>query len=308
MKKNFSANGKVLLTAEYLVLEGAEALALPTKKGQSLLVNENSSSDIQWHSLDSNGDSWFSAKFSLYDFKAVETTDVPVSNRITQLLKACARQDSEFLSQWKGQKIETKLEFDKSWGLGSSSTLVYCIAKWADVNPFQLLMDTFGGSGYDVACASADGPIIYSIIDYAISVQESSFAPTFSKNLYFIYLGRKQNSQEAVKKFNQEKRFTALDIDTVNGLTEAIEDSKSLSDFQKLIKEHELLIGKTINQKPVKEEFFSDFEGETKSLGAWGGDLILVASGQDDKAIKTYFENKGLNTIIPFDELILKRK
>ncbi len=34
----FRSNGKLLLTAEYLVLDGARAIALPTKLGQSLTV------------------------------------------------------------------------------------------------------------------------------------------------------------------------------------------------------------------------------------------------------------------------------
>ena len=172
-------------------------------------VTENSSSEIKWSSLDHKDELWFSASFSLYDFKATETTDEEIAARITKLLKGCARQDSEFLSQWKGQKVETKLEFDRKWGLGTSSTLVYCIAEWADVNPYQLLMDTFGGSGYDIACAGADGPVLYSLRDYAISVEESLFYPSFRNNLFFIYSGRKQNSQAAVKDFQRLKNFIA---------------------------------------------------------------------------------------------------
>ena len=34
----FYSHGKLLLTAEYAVLDGAKALALPTKLGQSLEV------------------------------------------------------------------------------------------------------------------------------------------------------------------------------------------------------------------------------------------------------------------------------
>ena len=34
----FYSHGKLLLTAEYVVLDGAKALALPTKYGQSLTV------------------------------------------------------------------------------------------------------------------------------------------------------------------------------------------------------------------------------------------------------------------------------
>lgn len=289
-------------------MEGALALALPVKLGQKMSVTENSSSDIRWTSLDQDNKTWFSASFSLYDFKATETSDAEIAGRITKLLKACARQDSEFLSQWKGQKVETKLEFDRDWGLGSSSTLIYCIAEWADVNPYQLLMDTFGGSGYDIACAGADGPILYSIRDYAISIEEANFNPSFRNNLYFIYSGHKQNSQSAVKDFQRQKNFTNQDIDTASNLTEAFNNCNKLNDFEHLIKEHEMLISKILKIPVIKTQYFSDFEGEIKSLGAWGGDFILAATEHDMKYVNDYFTQKGLSVVFKYDDLILKRK
>jgi len=35
---SFYSNGKLLITGEYLVLDGAKALALPTKYGQGQIV------------------------------------------------------------------------------------------------------------------------------------------------------------------------------------------------------------------------------------------------------------------------------
>ena len=37
-KQTFYSNGKLLLTGEYLVLNGAVALAIPTKFGQTLTI------------------------------------------------------------------------------------------------------------------------------------------------------------------------------------------------------------------------------------------------------------------------------
>ena len=42
---SFFANGKLLLTSEYLVLDGAKAFAIPTKKGQSLHVEITEKND-----------------------------------------------------------------------------------------------------------------------------------------------------------------------------------------------------------------------------------------------------------------------
>ena len=40
MKQTFYSNGKLLITGEYLVLDGAKAFALPTKFGQKLTIEE----------------------------------------------------------------------------------------------------------------------------------------------------------------------------------------------------------------------------------------------------------------------------
>ncbi|PIZ07449.1 MAG: GHMP kinase, partial [Flavobacteriaceae bacterium CG_4_10_14_0_8_um_filter_34_31] len=48
MKTTFYGNGKLLLTSEYLVLDGAKALAIPTKYGQYLEVEKLSEKVLLW--------------------------------------------------------------------------------------------------------------------------------------------------------------------------------------------------------------------------------------------------------------------
>ena len=57
--QKYYANGKLLLTGEYLVLDGALALALPTKLGQSLTVEKTNGDNLIWESLDSKSYAWF---------------------------------------------------------------------------------------------------------------------------------------------------------------------------------------------------------------------------------------------------------
>jgi len=38
-KRTFYSHGKLLLTAEYVILDGAKALALPTKFGQEMEIS-----------------------------------------------------------------------------------------------------------------------------------------------------------------------------------------------------------------------------------------------------------------------------
>ena len=48
----FYSHGKLLLSAEYAVLNGVKALALPTKLGQSLEVKTIEQPEIRWKSFD----------------------------------------------------------------------------------------------------------------------------------------------------------------------------------------------------------------------------------------------------------------
>jgi hypothetical protein len=46
-EKKFYSNGKLLITGEYLVLDG-KAFALPTKKGQNLIIEDGNNNEIIW--------------------------------------------------------------------------------------------------------------------------------------------------------------------------------------------------------------------------------------------------------------------
>jgi mevalonate kinase len=69
--KNYYSNGKLLLTGEYLVLEGAKSLALPTKFGQDLLVAVIQEPQIIWGSFTHTGACWFEAVFDLKKLRLV---------------------------------------------------------------------------------------------------------------------------------------------------------------------------------------------------------------------------------------------
>lgn len=304
IKKQYYANGKFLLTGEYVVLDGAKALALPTKLGQSMKVSNTRGSDLIWEAIDHTGTRWFKSNISLYDFSPVSTTDEAVSNRLQKMLKYCVRQNSEFLSKWNGFKIQTTLDFDRSWGLGSSSSLYCLLAEWADVNPLMLYFAVEEGSGYDVACGIAEGPILYTNSPEEISYVEIDYTPTFSEHLYFIYTGVKKDSQEALSAYKKIKTPATI-VDAATELTKAIQEAKDLQSFERLIDEHEALIGRLLSQQVVKAEKFSDYWGSIKSLGAWGGDFILATSDRPQKEVVDYFKSKGLETILPYHEIIL---
>lgn len=252
-----------------------------------------------------DGKPWFESTLSLFDFSALTTTDQEVSDYLQKVLKNAVRLNSEFLSQWNGFKIETQLEFPLTWGLGSSSTLIYLIAEWAEVNPLLLYFKTEDGSGYDVACAFAEGPIEYINSPDEVSYTEVQFAPKFRDNLFFVHLGMKKDSRQGIREYIRAVKNKAALVKTVTRITEDIRDAGSLDEFCRLLQEHEEAIASHTGFAMVKESLFSDFSGTVKSLGAWGGDFVLAASDKPASEVKAYFEKKGYKTILPYKEVIL---
>lgn len=296
----------MLLTGEYAVLDGAKSLGLPTKFGQSLIVKRTTSTDIIWESYDMNGKMWFAADISLFDFSAVKTNNEAISDFLQKLLKNAVRLNSEFLSQWNGFKIETKLEFPLEWGLGSSSTLIYLVAEWAEVNPLLLYFKTEEGSGYDVACAFADGPVTYVNSEDEVSYTEVDFNPKYKDNLFFVHLGKKQDSKSGIRDYLKVVKKKSALVKEITQITEDILKADKLSTFEGLIEKHESLIAEHTGFTSVQQKMFKDYnDGVIKSLGAWGGDFILATSTKGIDSVKSYFESKGLKTVLPYKDIIL---
>ncbi len=292
-----------MLTGEYAVLDGALSLALPTKKGQKMTVKAHRGTDLVWQSYDLEGKLWFESEISIYDFSATKTTDQATSDKIQKILKNCVRLNCEFLDKWNAFKIETNLEFPLDWGLGSSSTLIYLMAEWAEINPLELYFKCEKGSGYDVACSFAKGPIEYISSDVEVSYTPSDFKPAFTDQLNFVHLGKKKSSEDGIKEYLGAVKDKKTMVKLITDITENIQETKDLSSFEKLINEHENIISSHTGFKKIKAERFEDFKGSIKSLGAWGGDFIL-ATGDNDY-VTNYFQSKGLNTIVSYKDMVL---
>lgn len=295
----YYSNGKLLLTAEYVVLDGAKALALPTKFGQSLTITQNSSKHITWKSIDNKNDIWYEGEYSLEDLSS-KTSD-EFSNRLTQIFKAINLLRPNFFLQFNGLDIKTHLEFDRDWGLGSSSTLINNLADWANIDAYSLLKLTFGGSGYDIACASHDTAIIYQLEKEEPRIETVVFNPNFRSELHFIHLNKKQNSRDGITHYKTQKNNKTDIVKNINTITDQMISCDSLTEFEKLIDIHETLISGIINLEPIKTKLFSDYKGSIKSLGAWGGDFILATGSKD--YCESYFKSKGYHTIISFDDM-----
>ena len=294
------SHGKLLLSGEYLVLVGAQALALPCKMGQTLEFEANNSKILKWESWDHQNQLWFSASLEISDFEIADTNNFETAKQLVEILTNIRILKNDFLMNH-GGKVKNFLEFDRHWGLGTSSTLISNLAKWSKTNPYTLLQASFGGSGYDIACAMENHPLIYKKDTEGPNIEKCLFDPSFKSNLYFIYLNQKKNSKEAVNQFKKQK-INQEQIARASQLTQAMVEAKTLYEFEETMNQHELFIGNILGLKPVKEDRFSDFGGSIKSLGAWGGDFVLATGNSDTQ---NYFKSKGYPVILEYSEVIL---
>ena len=296
----FYSNGKLLLSAEYVVLDGALALALPTKYGQTLRVDPIIAKECVWESYDADCSLWFKGTFTLTDFDF--STEGAIAKQLQKLLRFIRQLNPLFLIGNQNYKITTKLSFPRNWGLGSSSTLINNIAQWAQIDAFNLQFKCFGGSGYDIACAQNNQPIIYQVNNQKPVVKSVDFNPNFKEQLFFVYLNKKQNSREGIADYQSLKNKDKKGILEISEISKKILKSQNLLDFENLITQHEKIIGNILKKQPIKERLFSDYFGAIKSLGAWGGDFILATGNMDTP---NYFKQKGFETVIKYDNMIL---
>jgi mevalonate kinase len=298
----YYSHGKLLLTGEYAVLDGAKSLAFPTKYGQALTVQPSITHTSEWVSYLADKTVWNRLSFTKEDIVNAQN-GTSFSSRLLSILKCIYLERQELFSH--ALKFSTHLEFDKNWGLGSSSTLINNLSLWAELDSYKLLSQTFGGSGYDIAAANSKTPIIFQKEKDFNKVIEVEFSNNLKPYIYFVYLNQKQNSREGIRHYKSLNRHDKKEIiDEISLITEKVLLTENVEEFEILMKTHEQLVSRLTQQTPVQDLKFSDYnQGIVKSLGAWGGDFVLVTA--KDKEHLDYFSKKGYNTIFRFSDLIL---
>lgn len=297
----FKSNGKLLITSEYLVMKGAMALAIPAKLDQELNVTSTNSDFVNWKSFNKNNQIWYEEKFFLdkgtliYHGKKNKMSDLIV--RLFDYIHKFNNPEKSI-----GNEFIWKINFNINWGLGSSSTLINNLSKWAKVNPYKLLFSVFNGSGYDIACCDKSNPIIFQKKDDYLSVSDTTFKPNFLNNLFLIFLNKKQDTQKSVQNFLENDQSLSEGINQINEIVHEIENVKDITTFESLIERHEKIIANILQMPTIQNEKFPDYNnGVIKSLGSWGGDFVLATG--DEKSVD-YFEEKGFNTIRKISDLL----
>lgn len=304
----FKSNGKLMITGEYLALDNALVLTLPTKFGQSLELTTNDGTGLlYWKSLTNEKEIWFEATFQFKNnsIGIIKSSNEKIGSTLLKILQKALELSSSPIKENYDYVINTLLEFPQNWGLGSSSTLMNNIAEWFKIDPFELHFSVFNGSGYDVAAAYSSNAITYQLNNKKPKVENVSFDPSFKDHIFFIHLNKKQNSFNAVKNYqtNKDKVTIVKSVEKINQLTTAILKSKSLTIFEELLDKHEMILSSILKTPTIKAQLFPDYYGGViKSLGAWGGDFILVTG--NNQSIN-YFKKKGYNTILSYNEMIL---
>lgn len=299
MKRIFSP-GKLMITSEYVAVDGALVLAVPTKPGQELFFEEENDekSLIYWKAFHQN-QLWLETIIDYKSWEILETNHQKASEFILKVLKNVQDLSDIRFKTNQSYHLKTNLQFPPDFGLGSSSTLMSNLGEWAQIDPFLLNEISLGGSGYDVAVAKEKSAILYSRFPERV-YEKVTFDPPFKDELIFIHLNQKQDTREGIAHYKSKPTSTEL-INAYSELTKNIVNCRTLEEFSQLMTIHEQKLSDFLGIPTVKEKYFQNCPSFVKSLGAWGGDFVLTSKFGDYEA---YFKTEGFDRIFFWSDLI----
>jgi len=317
--------GKILLSGEYLVLDGATALGLVSRMGQSIRVEADPQSPpwtLSWTALDMDGKPWMEAALVLENecwSLSDDSAEVPENQRLMQGLQAVwdlasekqisksspstsAKQSpAHFLAQT-GLRVTTSLEFPRRWGLGSSSTLIALLAEWWDVDARRLYAMVQNGSGYDLEIALSGRSMLFN--REPLQIQTLDFHVPPGSMLRLVDPGSKQISSAEVSRYRNLSLQTRTEaVPRISKISEALAKGPTIQEMLNLLRDHDEILEGVLGQPCLHTTEGNGFPGRLKSLGAWGGDLFLAASDQQSLAME-WLDNHLNWTSFPLEDLI----
>ena len=69
-----------------------------------------------------------------------------------------------------------------------------------------------------------------------------------------------------------------------------------------------MFVGSQLKQMKVKDSLFADYWGSVKSLGAWGGDYVMLTNNRSEEELKEYLATKNMTTVFKWDEIIFENQ
>jgi hypothetical protein len=307
------------------VLDGATALGLVSRHGQSLSVDTNSTAKpgtLRWTALDMDGKPWMEAGLVLENGRwslAPDSAEIPENQRLMQGLQAAwdlasekqfaesspttsSKQSPAHSLAQTGLRVTTSLEFPRRWGLGSSSTLIALLAEWWGIDARQLYSMVQNGSGYDLEIALGGRSMLYN--REPLQIQPLDFRIPPGSLLRLVDPGSKQISSAEVSRYrNLSLQARAEAVPRISQISEALAKGPTIQEMLELLQDHDLILEGVLGQPSLHTLEGHGFPGRLKSLGAWGGDLFLAASDQPSLAME-WLDNHLDWTSYPLEDLI----
>jgi mevalonate kinase len=304
--KRFHAKGKLLLSAEYMVLHGSTALAIPLKLGQSLEITPSADPErFTWTAFHKQ-EPWFMATLDPATLEVQDSSNLEMAFGLSKHIGACIELVPSFREALYESDAATRLDFPPDYGFGSSSTLIALLAGWAEVDPLDLHFMVSEGSGYDVACAVSDGPITYRLKDHLPQYNHVPFNPPFREQIWFAWLGHKQATAPHLAEMAGRLSPNIENVAIFSQLSQEMIDATNLEQFRKTMDRHEETLSHLLGIDPVSERFIN-LPGSVKSLGAWGGDFVMIATEEDKQSLQKYLSEYGIRTLYSYKDLIYEK-
>ena len=302
-----------MLCGEYAVTIGVEALALPVSLGQWMYVWEFDSPGggdrLIWEAKEKDGSTWLNESFALpLETMEAETEKSSERDRSREVLHSLLSMVAEgFWKTGKSYRIETQLEFDRSSGLGSSSTMVANFARFAGLDAQKVQQKVLGGSGYDVAVAELGKGLVFWKNAEVANWDAWKLSADLTSKWKIVFLGKKQNSRNALADVKGKLMEIEKDDFLMHQLQQvcaAVKMANQVPMLEAGLEMWQAILAMSLGLETPYQHFkFQPTKGGLcKWLGAWGGDMLLindVFEESEREALKKY-------KIVDWNQLVLK--
>jgi mevalonate kinase len=302
-----------MLCGEYAVTIGVEALALPVSLGQWMYVWEFDSPGggdrLIWEAKEKDGSTWLNESFALpLETMEAETEKSSERDRSREVLHSMLSMVAEgFWKTGKSYRIETQLEFDRSSGLGSSSTMVANFARFAGLDAQKVQQKVLGGSGYDVAVAELGKGLVFWKNAEVANWDAWKLSADLTSKWKIVFLGKKQNSRNALADVKGKLMEIEKDDFLMHQLQQvcaAVKMANQVPMLEAGLEMWQAILAMSLGLETPYQHFkFQPSKGGLcKWLGAWGGDMLLindVFEESEHTALKKY-------KIVDWNQLVLK--
>ncbi len=302
-----------MLCGEYAVTIGVEALALPVSLGQWMYVWEFDSPGggdrLIWEAKEKDGSTWLNESFALpLETMEAETEKSSERDRSREVLHSMLSMVAEgFWKPGKSYRIETQLEFDRSSGLGSSSTMVANFARFAGLDAQKVQQKVLGGSGCDVAVAELGKGLVFWKNAEVANWDAWKLSADLTSKWKIVFLGKKQNSRNALADVKGKLMEIEKDDFLMHQLQQvcaAVKMANQVPMLEAGLEMWQAILAMSLGLETPYQHFkFQPTKGGLcKWLGAWGGDMLLindVFEESEREALKKY-------KIVDWNQLVLK--